>query len=1598
MHYIACAQHSADFSIETPYDSCKSRTVRLDASVSSGDIVNYTWEFVSETDNELLGQVSGEKVSKNFLTPGVYEIILTTLAADKSTSTITKKVQVYNIPEVQFAVTPDEGCVPTEVQFTDESNAGDGEIVRWSWSFGDGEEQTFYSRESLSYKYNSPGTFSPTLIVENSFGCVSSYTNLNAVNVYQEITPHFIISNNTSCSDTLTVDFENTSDMTTPFNYVWDFGDGTVLESNDVFLRHHYSQPGEYEVTLTAINETGNCSQSSHTAGARNVIIGKPYRSFTFSPESPICQGERISFSSTIDTTGISNDAWWGISDGSQDKTGESVRYRFNTPGTFAVKYAAFNNYSGCVGDTVVDSITVLPIPTADFNIENPKGCDIPYTVNISNQSEDGTSYRWDFGDGTSAEYSENAADTSHTYSRFGNSRLTLTVQNEAECSDSKTYRYIRIQKPSVDFELFPSNGCVPLPVELSAEALSIDPIDAYVFDYGNGEVDTLTHETSRYVYRNPGVYSVRVGIITKQGCVAYAEPQKVTVKEVCSGGGFGGGGSGGFGGGIDGGWAGDCTNKYTFSFEDTLSHTQLQYWIFNTDTVHTSEKSITYTFPDDLDSNRFLVTSVYYDTILNETKKNQRIVEAVDETANYEPSFVDICKHTTVDFRTIDIDSTYIAEYYWDFGDGEEKTIDNTDNIENEIVPEGGNVQHVYVDSGYYNTKLVITDIRGCTDSLEYPVPVYVKGPRAKFGMDTTNFCYSEFTAHFIDSSEAHGSSDILTWDWEFGDETGVRAKTNESQTHTFTNNSARKNYTARLKVTDTVGCWDYYELDFTAYNPSAAFTTTDTLRCGTANIRMQNRSDAYMASYNDYTWELISEYDVVTKNGYHSTFSLPDTGMYDVRLIVQDAGGCYDTLTKTSVVKSVYPVADFKVGDTSQCVGEFSLPFTSTSLYGEMYTWDFGNGNTTTTSDVTVSQFYEEAGWYDVTLIVDGLDGCTDSITKPIRIKGPRGDIFKDSGYLCLGDTLTVWVEGYNVEAFNWDMGDGASLAEHDRDSLLEYVYEEPGMYKINVILNSPEGCQLTLSLDEIMVDNVDAGPDKHLECKDSYVTLEGTSALNMDRYQWVSLGGDNEDTYSNTSLKPRVSKPGTYVLKVEEQLCNNSDTVVVSSSGIHPDIVAGGDRILDCLFDTITLYADIQTPVDTFYWEGPEDAFVSSQTDMQAEVCDTGMFVLHAQNGTCYNSDTVWVTECTLIPCDTTIWLCANRDSELPTKIEYNLHDADPFVSENESVQVSWYYDSAFVHKVESPSQFDISDSTYLIAKVLSQDGVQRTRATVLFRVRDFVEVSYEESPGICASSGDLQLDAQNPQGGVFSGEYISESGVFSEQNQAGTYTVTYTYTRDDGCVNSVDIPIEVYPLPNTHIVFPIMNRACSQTPIECSVEVSDGADPYVHNWSSDNCAISNPHGATTSFSDSVSSITIDTVFYMVTDSVGCVVRDSAQIIIYPYPEIDIVSFGGFCENRDSIAIDIASPAGGDWYGTGVLAGDTEYVFSPDSADPGVHSLVYEIDNMTAYNLPYGVPECVSYDTIAVEVYALPDISLGAEDDEMCVYDSIQVVAEG
>ncbi|OFV68322.1 MAG: secreted protein containing Periplasmic copper-binding [Candidatus Syntrophoarchaeum caldarius] len=146
--------------------------------------------------------------------------------------------------------------------------------------------------------------------------------------------------------------------------------------------------------------------------------------------------------------------------------------------------------------------------------------------------------------------------------------------------------------------------------------------------------------------------------------------------------------------------------------------------------------------------------------------------------------------------------------------------------------------------------------------------------------------------------------------------------------------------------------------------------------------------------------------------------------------------------------------PTADFFFTPQSPTVDD-TITFNASASYdpdGNImnYTWNFGDGNTTTTPDPVITHSYSEAGSYEVTLTVTDNDGLTSSTTKNVLVR--CGDLNSD-GTIDMTDLylLLDHVGNHAEYQIDEDVNCDGSVNVGDVILLLNYM-GDPVKYKLD------------------------------------------------------------------------------------------------------------------------------------------------------------------------------------------------------------------------------------------------------------------------------------------------------------------------------------------------------------------------------------------------------------------------------------------------------------------------------------------------------------------------------------------------------------------
>lgn len=157
----------------------------------------------------------------------------------------------------------------------------------------------------------------------------------------------------------------------------------------------------------------------------------KPIANYTMSnnPCQAPCQ---VSFTST--SNGDINHYKWNFGDNTAESNEASVSHLYERPGTYNVSLQVTGPGGSDIKRDTVRIVKDMTLPIASFRVEN-NNCHAACEIKFIDQSSNGISYFWEFGDGESS----SEQNPTHTYCESGSFSVKLTIQDNQGRKDNTT-------------------------------------------------------------------------------------------------------------------------------------------------------------------------------------------------------------------------------------------------------------------------------------------------------------------------------------------------------------------------------------------------------------------------------------------------------------------------------------------------------------------------------------------------------------------------------------------------------------------------------------------------------------------------------------------------------------------------------------------------------------------------------------------------------------------------------------------------------------------------------------------------------------------------------------------------------------------------------------------------------------------------------------------------------------------------------------------------------------------------------------------------------------------------------------------------------
>ncbi|MBI1228398.1 MAG: PKD domain-containing protein [Bacteroidetes bacterium] len=1004
----------------------------------------------------------------------------------------------------------------------------------------------------------------------------------------------------TSGCNPLVVDF---TDLTTnsPVAWSWTFPGGSPSSSTQQNPTVIYANPGTYNVTLVATNLVGS---NSVTKTGYITVLASPVASFTWTQA-----GLTLIFTNTSSngTTYL-----WDFGDGNTS-TQTNPTHTYAVDGFYDVTLSVTN---ACGTVSTLTSIPVFVAPTADFTGTPSSGC-APLTVSfVDLSSPNTTSWSWNFPGGNPTSSLQQFPTV--TYNSPGSYTVSLTVTNPAGGDNETKNGFITVgsSPTAVDFTSSVNGNTVTFTSSVTNPAGS-GPI-MYSWDFGDGGTSTLANPT--HTYAAGGSYGVTLTVTNSCGSAIKANAVTILVPPVA-----------GFSATNTSGCA-----PLTVSYTSTSSGANSYAWTFPGGTPGTSaaqNPTVVYNTAGTYNATLIVTNPAGSDTLTqtNFVTVNTTPVAGFTHTVN----------GTTATFTNT---TTNATSYSWDFGDGGTST--------------NANPTHTYATDGTYTVILSATNACG-TVSFTQTVTIETP-PTAGFSANNTTGC-APFTVQFNNLSSANAttfawtfpggspststaqnptvtysavgtytvtltasntagsntstqtdyitvnttpvagfnssvngttatftntSSNATSYSWDFGD---GGTSTNANPTHIYATDGV---YSVVLSATNACGTVTSTQTVTIVTPPMANFSANTTSGCAPLTVQFNNTSSANATTY---AWSFPGG-SPSTSSAQNPSVSYATPGTYDVTLIVSNSAGSDTTMFTNYINAQGPPTTGFTVA-----TNVFVANFTNTTTNGTSYSWDFGDGGSSTNANP--SHTYAGDGVYTVVLTATGPCG-TSSATQQVTISSlPVAGFSAPETSGCAPFTVQFQDQSSsNTTAWAWSFPGGTPSSSTAQNPSV--TYSTPGSYNVSLTATNSLGMNTAMQTNYITVAQAPtAGFTSTTNGLTATFTNTSTGATS---YSW-DFGDSQNSSQANPSHTYAVD--GTYtVVLTSTNACGMTTSTQTVAVYTQPTANFDVNLTTGCSPLTVQFNNQSSANAETFSWSFPGGTPATSTAENPTVVYNT------------------------------------------------------------------------------------------------------------------------------------------------------------------------------------------------------------------------------------------------------------------------------------------------------------------------------------------------------------------------------------------------------
>lgn len=872
------AQPTADFTALDTISCAVPFQVQFTNSSMGGKF--YQWNFGNGNTSTL------QNPAHSFATYGSYQISLQVTADNGCSNTFTKDnyINIAPIKINSINITPIEGCVPLDVQFTPSITSNDS-IVSYIWNFGD---STTSNQKNPLHTFTKAGIYDVQLTIVSINGCTDSLKIMNAVRVGDKPIVNFATSTLEACTST-SISFTDSTSNVIVDKWHWVFGDGKNSSLQNPSTT--YQDTGWRTVKL--IVWSNGCKDSLIKSDYVHIL--PPVSRFFINAND--CDNKlRVVFT---DSSKGAQAYFWEFGDGNTSTEANPI-HNYATGGTYQVTLTTYNgNCSHSKVKYVIVDDKREKLVISDSIV--CKGVNVNFKLeNINNAVT--ANYTWNVGLNTTTNTGFVPTEN-NVYTQAGHYNVWVAIAYTNGCVDTiHSTTGVTVYGPKADFISPVEQFCSGTTINFTDASTTdnIHSITQWSWNYGDGNIANLSAAPFAHTYHTNGNFDIKLTVTDSYGCKdSLTQNSAVKIAKtvtsflqtdtlVCPG------------------------TPVQFTNQSTGNLLSYQ-WSFGDGNI-VNEVNPNYTYTNE---GTYTVRLTAIDTIgcADTLIKNIKVYKPVanftisDSTAVCPPLIVNTTNH-----------SLFAKNHYWSFGNGSTST---------QINP-----AHLYVYPGNYTLQLVVKNTGGCADSASKQI--VINGPTGTFNYTPTIAC-NPVQVQFTAITQNAVSN---TWDFNNG-ETSITTANNINYTY-----NTGGHYLPKLILEDAAGCRvpifgkDSIKVKYIQANFKAPITTV----CDAATLQFADSSKTNDI-ITQYVWSFSNGQTASTAN---ATSYFNTNGWYDVHLKIVTQTGCTDSISYLKLIKVVSSPKVKIQGNTAVCLNgslQFNAVHLNPDTSAVNWHWNFGN-----------------------------------------------------------------------------------------------------------------------------------------------------------------------------------------------------------------------------------------------------------------------------------------------------------------------------------------------------------------------------------------------------------------------------------------------------------------------------------------------------------------------------------------------------------------------------------------------------------------------------------------------------------------------------